>query len=142
MGEYWTAAEHDEAAEAVLRGTGRLINQIPKIIYSHKDMRVTWRNTTVHVVKDNRAFVEDMQRLKQEMQGTILAYGGVRFARSLLQNDLLDEIHLDVCPVILGAGQPLFTDLAHRTDLRLRESVTYESGATMLHYEVLPKKER
>jgi dihydrofolate reductase len=54
-----------------------------------------------------------------------------------VQQDLLDEIHLDVCPVILGVGQPLFTDLTHRTHLRLRETVTYDSGATMMHYEVV-----
>ena len=34
-------------------------------------------------------------------------------------------------------GQPLFTDLTHRTNLRRREAVTYYSGTTMVHYEVL-----
>jgi len=88
-------------------------------------------------VKDDKALVEDVERLKRETEGTIICYGGVRFARTLVQQDLLDDIHLDVCPVILGVGQPLFTDLTHRTHLRLRETVPYDSGATMMHYEVV-----
>jgi len=137
MSSFWTAAEHDKKAEAIIRDLGRAINEIPKIVYSHKDMPVDWRNTKVQVVKDDKALVEDIGRLKRKTEGTILCYGGVRFARSLVQQDLLDEIHLDICPVILGVGQPLFTDLAHRTNLRLLESVTYDSGATMVHYEAV-----
>jgi dihydrofolate reductase len=137
MSGFWTAAEHDEKAEAVIRDVGRAINKIPKIVYSHKDIPVDWRNTKVHVVKDDKALVEDIARLKREIKGPIICYGGVRFARTLMQLDLLDEIHLDICPVILGAGQPLFTDLTHRTKLRLRETVTYSSGTTMMHYEVV-----
>jgi len=137
MSSFWTAAEHDEKAEAIIKDLGRAINKIPKIVYSHKDMPVDWRNTKVHVVKDDNALVEDVERLKRETEGPLLCYGGVRFARTLVQQDLLDEIHLDVCPVILGVGQPLFTDLMRRTNLRLRETVTYDSGATMMHYEVV-----
>lgn len=137
MSSFWTAAEHDEKAEAIMRDLGRAMNKIPKIVYSHKDMPVDWRNTKVHVVKDDKTLVEDVERLKRETEGTIICYGGVRFARTLAQQDLLDEIHLDTCPVILGVGQSLFTDLTHRTNLRLRESVTYNSGAMMVHYEVV-----
>ncbi len=137
MSSFWTAAEHDDEAEAIIRDVGRAINKIPKIVYSHHNMPVDWRNTTVHVVKDDRALVEDVQRLKRETEGTIISYGGVRFARTLVQQDLLDEIHLDICPVILGVGEPLFTDVAHRTNLRLRHTETYKSGATMVHYEVV-----
>lgn len=137
MSSFWTAAEQDEKAEAIIRDLGRAMNKIRKIVYSHQDMPVDWRNTTVHVVKDDKALVEDVERLKRETKGTLLCYGGVRFARTLVQQGLLDEIHLDVCPVLLGVGQPLFTDLMHRTNLRLRETVTYDSGATMMHYEVV-----
>jgi dihydrofolate reductase len=99
-------------------------------------MPVDWRNTRVHAVNDDRALVEDVQRLKRETQGTIISYGEVRFARSLLRLNLLDELHLDVCPVILGEGQALFTSPVQRKNLRLRNSARYESGAMMMQYEV------
>lgn len=137
MSAFWTAAEHDEKAEAVIRDVGRAMNKVPKIVYSHEEMPVDWNNTKVNVVKNDQEFVRDIERLKRETKGTIICYGGVHFARSLLQQDLVDEIHLDFCPVVLGVGQPLFTDRTHRTNLRLCESVTYDSGATMVHYEVM-----
>jgi dihydrofolate reductase len=117
---YWTAAEHDERAEVIIRDLGRALNKKPKIVYSHKDMPVDWQNTKVHLVKDDMALVDGVKRLKRETEGDIICYGGIRFARTMLQQGLLDEIHLDICPVILGGGQPLFNDLTHRTNLRLR----------------------
>jgi riboflavin biosynthesis pyrimidine reductase len=138
MSSYWMAAENDEKADAILRDIGRAMNEIPKIVYSHKRMPVNnWRNATVHVVDDDTALVDDVQRLKQKTEGTIMVYGGVRLARSFVQQELPDEIHLVVCPVILGIGQPLFTDLTHRTNLGLRQAVTHASGATQLFYEVV-----
>ena len=133
----WRDIAADEKAGPVDRAIGRAMNKTPNIVYSHKDLPVDREGDEVHVVKGDKAFVEDIKRLKREIKGTIICYGGVRFARSLIQQDLLDEIHLDVCPVILGAGEPLFTDLTHRINLRLLETVTYDSGATMVHYEVV-----
>lgn len=137
MPRFWREAADDENAEAITRDIGRAITTTPKIVYSHKDKSAEWEGDEVRIIKDDEALIEDIQRLKQETEGTIVCYGGVRFARSLVQNDLVDEIHLDVCPVILGQGQPLFTDLTHRTKLQLLESVTYDSGATMMHYKVV-----
>ncbi|SRR6266568_189860 len=137
MPRFWRDTAADEKAGATSRAIGRAMNKVHKIVYSHEDMSTEWEGDKVHVIKNDEMLVEDVQRLKRETQGTIICYGGVRFARSLVRNDLLDEIHLDVCPVILGQGQLLFTELTHRTKLRLLGSVTYDSGATMMHYEVV-----
>jgi dihydrofolate reductase len=49
-------------------------------------------------------------RLKQERSdGYLLALGGTRFARSLVETGLIDEYRLVVHPVVLGAGERLFT---------------------------------
>jgi hypothetical protein len=90
------------------------------------------------VVRNDDALVADVKRLKRESTGIIMAYGGVRMARSLLQQNLVDELELDLCPIVLGAGQPLFADPKQRSQMRLRESTTYESGTTMVHYELTP----
>jgi dihydrofolate reductase len=136
MSGYWKKAEHDETASATMRDIGRVMNEVRKVVYSHKNMPVDWRNAQVHVVEDDQALASDVQRLKRETDGTMVIYGGVRLARSFVQQRLLDEIHLDVCPVILGAGERLFTDSPQRTNLRLKKSLAYESGATKMHYEV------
>jgi len=137
MSGYWTGAERDEKIDANLRDIGRAMNEIRKVVYSHHDMPVTWRNTEVHVVADDDALVKDVQRLKEETKGTIMVYGGVRLARTFMQQSLPDAVHLSICPIVLGAGQPLFVDLTHRTNLRLRKTVAYASGATEMRYEVV-----
>jgi dihydrofolate reductase len=48
-------------------------------------------------------------RLKKERSGGyLLAHGGVRIARSLVETGLIDEYRLVVYPVVLGAGERLF----------------------------------
>lgn len=134
---FWRETADDENAKAVARNIGRAMTETPKIVYSHEAKTIDWEGDEVRVIKDDEALIEDVQRLKQQTEGTIVCYGGVRFARSLVQNDLVDELHLDICPIILGQGQPLFIDLADRTKLRLLESVVYDSGTTMVHYKVM-----
>src|SRR5439155_20444380 len=58
MSSFWTAAEHDEKAESIMRDLGRAINKIRKIVYSYQDMPVDWRNTKVHGGKDDKAPVQ------------------------------------------------------------------------------------
>src|SRR5260370_42462791 len=55
---FWTAGEHDEKAEAVMRDLGRAMNKIPKIIYSHKDMPFSWCKTKEKELKADKALVE------------------------------------------------------------------------------------
>jgi hypothetical protein len=64
-----------------------------------------WGETTI--AKGNLA--EAVTRLKHERpDGYLLAHGGVRFARSLVETGLIDEYRLVVHPVVLGAGERLF----------------------------------
>jgi len=136
MPDYWKAAANDEKAEPVIRAIGRAMTQTPIIVYSHRHVPVK-PHDELRVVDNDRTFAQDIERLKRKTDGTLVTYGGVRLARSLVQQHLLDEIHLDICPVILGEGQPLFNDVADRMNLRLIESASYGSGAAMVHYEVM-----
>jgi dihydrofolate reductase len=82
------------------------MNEIPKVVFSNSLASAAWGPATI-VRGDLAAAVT---RLKQERpDGYLLAQGGVRFARSLVQTGLIDEYRLVVQPVILGAGERLFT---------------------------------
>jgi dihydrofolate reductase len=81
------------------------MNEIPKVVFSNSLSSADWPETTIATGD----LAEAVTRLKQERSdGYLLAQGGVRFARSLVQTGLIDEYRLVVHPVILGAGERLF----------------------------------
>ena len=65
-----------------------------------------WAETTIA----SGDLTDAVTRLKHEQtSGYLLAQGGARFARSLVKAGLIDEYRLVVHPVVLVAGEPLFT---------------------------------
>ncbi len=84
----------------------KLMNEIPKVVFSDSLASADWGQTTIAAGDLSEAIT----RLKQERSdGYLLAHGGVRFARSLVQAGLIDEYRLVIHPVVLGAGERLFT---------------------------------
>jgi dihydrofolate reductase len=82
------------------------MNEIPKVVFSDSLDCVPWGPATI--ARGDLAVA--VARLKQERpDGYLLAQGGVRFARSLVRTGLIDEYRLVVHPVIVGEGEPLFT---------------------------------
>jgi dihydrofolate reductase len=82
------------------------MNEIPKVVFSNSLTSADWGETTI-ATEDLAGVVA---HLKQERSGGyLLAQGGVRFARSLVETGLIDEYRLVVHPIVLGAGEPLFT---------------------------------
>jgi len=63
--------------------------------------------------------------------------GGGEIVSIFLNADLVDEIILSIHPIILGRGVPLFKNIEKSVNLRLRESVGFESGLVQLHYHIL-----
>src|SRR6478735_3060385 len=82
------------------------MNEIPKVVFSNSLTSADWPETTIAAGD----LAEALTRLKQERSGGyLLAQGGVRFARSLVETGLIDEYRLVVHPVVFGAGERLFT---------------------------------
>lgn len=102
------------------------MNDIPKAVFSNSLKSADWAGTTI-ISGD---LVEAVTQLKLEQTGGyLLAQGGVRFARSLVQSGLIDEYRLVIHPVVLGAGERLFT-----TPLTIEPiSTTAFSGGAVAH---------
>jgi dihydrofolate reductase len=82
------------------------MNEIPKVVFSNSLASADWGETTIAAGD----LAEAVTRLKQERSdGYLLAQGGARFARSLVETGSIDEYRLVVHPVVLGAGERLFT---------------------------------
>jgi dihydrofolate reductase len=102
------------------------MNEIPKVVFSDSLASADWGETTI-ATGDLAAAIT---RLKQERSGGyLLAHGGVRFARSLVETGLIDEYRLVIHPVVLGAGERIF--LAPLTIEPM--STTVFSGGAVAH---------
>ncbi|MBO9709740.1 MAG: dihydrofolate reductase family protein [Caulobacter sp.] len=77
---------------------------------------------------------EEVARLKAQPGKPIIAHGGVRFARSLVAQGLVDQFVLAVAPVALGRGQALFSDLAAPLRLELVSARAFPGGAMAQAY--------
>jgi dihydrofolate reductase len=105
------------------------LNSLPKYVVSSTLQDPEWTNATV--LKGN--VVDEVTRLKQELDGDIVVYASYQLGRTLMQNDLVDELRLFVFPVVLGAGERLFGETTdgkgmHLVDARqVGESLVYVS---------------
>ena len=82
---------------------------------------------------DAGAFVRE---LKQRPGKGICIMGGGELAVSLLEAGVVDEVGLNVHPVLLGDGVPLFRDAGRRIPLELLESRVIEGGCVLSRYRV------
>src|SRR3989440_2417335 len=80
------------------------LNSIPKYVVSSTLVDPDWNNSTVL----EGDVVEEVSKLKQEIQGEIVVAASRQLVRTLMEHDLVDELRLMVYPVVLGAGERLF----------------------------------
>jgi dihydrofolate reductase len=106
------------------------LNTQPKYVASTTLTDPQWANTTV-LSGDVAAAIGE---LKAKPAGELQVHGSGALIRWLLDNDLVDEITLFVCPVVVGQGMRLFPDTGPDTALELVESRATPRGITIQVY--------
>ena len=81
--------------------------------------------------------VDEVSKLKQEIDGDIVVYASYQLGRTLIEHDLVDELRLIVFPVVLGAGERLFGETSDTKPMRLVGSRTIGDGLAFLTYELV-----
>jgi dihydrofolate reductase len=109
------------------------LNSMPKYVVSSTLEDPEWSNSTVL----SGDVLEAVSRLKQELDGEITVVGSYQLARTLLEHGLVDELRLEVYPVVLGAGERLFDGLGDKMPLRLVDTRAVGDGIAILRYEVV-----
>ncbi len=107
-------------------------NEMPKYVVSSTLRDPDWNNSTV-LAGD---VVQEVSKLKQELDGEIVVAGSIQLVRTLMENDLVDELRLMVYPVVLGAGERLFGEISDQRPVRLVETRMVDDLA-YLTYEVI-----
>jgi dihydrofolate reductase len=117
---FWPTANPDDPITAQMNGTR-------KYVVSTTLTDPAWENCTV-VSGDVKA---EIAKLKQDQQlGTT---GSGTLVRWLLEQGLVDELHLLVHPLVVGKGKKLFDD-GPQVPLKLLSSETFSTGVLHLVY--------
>ncbi|HET9824965.1 MAG TPA: DinB family protein [Chitinophagaceae bacterium] len=131
MKSYWPSVlTNSNSTEAELEHA-RWMEHVHKIVFSTTLEQVNWNNT-----KLVRANVPgEITKLKQIPGRNIIIIGSPSLADSFIKHDLIDEYRINLNPVVLGRGVPLFKDVDDRLTLKLRSSKIFNSGVVGLVYE-------
>lgn len=109
----------------------------------YKDLKQYVFSTTMKSVEDQSVTVigenvlNAVNEIKHAPGKGIWLFGGASLVSLFMKEDLIDELMLSVHPILLGSGKPLFENLDTRTQLKLTNSITYDSGLVQLFYDVL-----
>ena len=120
---YWP---HHDAGDPVSHG----INVLPKYVPSITLTNPAWQNT--HVI--NGDVEAAIRELKAKPGRELQLHGSGVLLRWLLERDLVDELNLEIAPVVVGDGLRLFPEQGQTHALTLVESRTTPSGVTLQTY--------
>jgi len=137
---FWPSVADDPDATPIQREISHLNNAIDKVVISDSltpEEAAPWHNTRIIGRVDAH---ERIAELKRQSGKDILVFGSHTLWNDLLTNDLVDELHLMIGPVVLGAGTPLFNGQP-AVSLRLIETRMWDdSGNVLVQYEVRRQK--
>jgi len=132
MESYWpTVLTNDSSNELELQHA-RWMEKTSKVVFSETLKKVEWQNTRLI----NKNIPGEIKKLKERPGKNILIFGSPRLTHSFMQWGLIDEYRININPVILGGGIPLF-NIHNRINLKLIATKMFRSGVAGLHYKTV-----
>ena len=137
MESYWPTVVTNPTGNKPIDEFAVLIDNISKIVFSHKLKNVEWKNSKVA----KRSIEEEVLELKQSRDGGSkdILVGSPSLIVTATKLNLIDEYQFCVHPIIAGKGLPLFKNINDRIDLKLLKTKTFSSGAVVFYYEPVTK---
>ena len=125
--DFWPTATPDKEIIA------DKLNTLPKIVFSNTISEAPWGKwMAAEVIKEEA--VDAVRKLKTLPGKDMVMWGSISVAQSLMREDLIDEYHIQLCPVLTGGGRSLFTEQIKSSKLNLLEARKYETGNVFLNY--------
>jgi len=127
MASYWPTKQSVEDDPVV----AAKMNSLPKYVVSKTLNKVEWNNSKL--IKEN--ITDEIHKLKQRSEKDINIFGSGKLVSSLIGSGLIDEFRILVNPVILGKGNPLFTNINEKLKLKLINTRQFKNGNILLCYK-------
>ena len=132
MESYWPTVLANDSSTKLELQHAEWMERTSKIVVSSTMEKVGWNNT--RLIKEN--INQEILKLKNRPGKNIMIFGSPRLTHSFMQWDLIDDYRININPVILGSGIPLFSVPA-RINLKLMETKNFKSGVVGLHYKTI-----
>jgi dihydrofolate reductase len=105
--------------------------EIPKVVFTKTLNKSKWINTDIATGD----LTDEIIKLKSRDGKDMIVYGGATFDSSLIKLGLIDEFLLFINPVAIGNGMTIFRDLNKIQKFNMINSIVFDSGEVLLHYE-------
>jgi dihydrofolate reductase len=130
MAKYWTVKPLEDHFPRQDLAIADKMNQHTKVVFSRTIKKSIWDHS-VFASGDPK---EEIKRLKEQEGKNMILFGSVRLASMFILSGIVDEYHLWIHPVILGRGKPFFDQLQKQMNLKLKDSMRFESGVVENYY--------
>lgn len=130
LASYWPQAPTSPNAAPWEKAYAEKINVLGKIAVSRSLQDAPWRPT--RILRDVTPAA--VAAVKEGSDRRIVTFGSAMLVQGLLQLGLVDELHLLIHPVLLGAGKSLFGALDERARLERVRVEPFRSGVTLMVY--------
>ena len=107
-------------------GFAKKMNSMPKYVVSTTLESADWNNSTI------LRSLDDVAKVKDEVDGVLLVAGSAQLVQGLLERDLVDELRLMVFPVVLGTGKRLWGKTSDKKQFKLADAKTVGEGIAVL----------
>ena len=123
---YWPYVPADSGSRVIADP----FNSVPKQVATHRPATLDWHNS--HALVGDLAGA--IRELKRQDGADLLAWGSGDMVRRLLAAALVDELWLQIHPVVLGRGKRLFDDNSAASAFSLAHSETTAGGVLITRY--------
>lgn len=110
------------------------LNETKKIVFSNTIIKAPWGQWTEAEIIGGEA-VDAIKNLKLLPGKDMVMWGSISVAQSLMKENLIDEYHIQLCPVLTGGGRKLFPEQLNINQLNLFELRQYNTGTVFLNYK-------
>ena len=125
--DFWPTATTDKEIIA------DKLNETNKMIFSNTLTKATWGKWKDAEIITAQA-VNEIKEFKTRDGKDMVMWGSISVAQSLIKENLIDEYHIQLCPVLTGGGRQLFPEPMNFLNLKLSEIRQYKTGAVFLNY--------
>jgi len=134
MAVYWPTVTSNPESREEEKWMAEKLNSLPKVIFSKTITHINWINA--RVAND---IVEEVKELKKEPGKDILIYGGAGIVSAFICENLIDEYHLFINPVVIGKGRTIYANIKQNMKLKLLHATPSATGIVIMTY--VPEKE-